>query len=91
MPPHSTPPGGWPAQPPPPLPPGYGWGRQLWIAWCVLWAAGWAVLALVTFPVGTLLFGPLAVLSGFATALGRPREVIVHPAPVQPPPRAIGR
>jgi hypothetical protein len=59
----------------PVTPPGQGMGRSLWIAWCILWAAGWFVLGLVT------LFIPLwvlTVLSLFAIAIGRPREVIVY-------------
>jgi hypothetical protein len=67
--------------------PGTSLGRALWIAWCILWAITWLAL--------TPLFLPnivLAVLSLFAIAIGRPKQVLVYPAaplPTYPAPPPI--
>lgn len=53
--------------------PGWGWGRSLWIAWCILWAVGWLIAGLIFLPL--LVLVPLSL---FAIALGRPREVVIR-------------
>ena len=73
---------------PPPAPPGTGAGRALWIAWCICWALFWLLVGWTFAPILNLV---LAVLSLFAIAIGRPREVVVYPPRGQwePPPVVV--